>query len=448
MKPLGERGAAFLRRAPRLSLMVLGLAVLAGGHGALARLARAESTTPTVQRSASDDAIIRWTQRTAGAPDDREAWVSLGDAFMQKARDSADASYYRRAEAAYQKALGSGTPPVAALVGLAWVHGALHDFEQSVEWARKALKLDAGSGPAHGLLGDAALEQGDYDVALEHYQRMLDIRPDLASYSRGAQLLWLTGDTRKAVRLMEKAMNAGTPYAENTSWAQAQLAQMLWSQGALLSAEQTLEAALKVGPRNHHALATMAKVKSARGDYAGAIDHYQRALAVVPRLETVVALGDVYTVTGDKAAAERQFALAETINRLNRANGVRDDLHMVKFYIDHDRNLARALEEAEAIFRTRKNVYAADTLAWGYYKAGRYEEARTMIRKALARHTPDAEILFHAGMIHAKLGDRGKAQKYLYQALSLNPHFHPVYAATAAATLDQLGSGSSLTSPR
>ena len=90
-------------------------------------------------------------------------------------------------------------------------------------------------------------------------------------------------------------------------------------------------------------------------------------------------------------------------------------------------------------FRTLKNVHAADTLAWCSYKAGRYEDARKAIRKALARRTPDAEILFHAGMIHAKLGDRAAAQKYLYQALSLNPHFHPSHAATASATLAQLG---------
>jgi tetratricopeptide (TPR) repeat protein len=112
---------------------------------------------------------------------------------------------------------------------------------------------------------------------------------------------------------------------------------------------------------------------------------------------------------------------------------------MAKFYADHDRNVTQAVEEAEAAFRTRKNVYAADTLAWCYYKSGRYEEARKLIRKALARRTPDAEILFHAGMIHAKLRDRPSAQKYLYQALSLNPHFHPERATTAAATLGDLG---------
>jgi hypothetical protein len=43
-------------------------------------------------------------------------------------------------------------------------------------------------------------------------------------------------------------------------------------------------------------------------------------------------------------------------------------------------------------------------------------------------------------MIHARLGDRGRAQRYLYQALSLNPNFSPIDAPVAAETLRQLGS--------
>jgi tetratricopeptide (TPR) repeat protein len=214
---------------------------------------------------------------------------------------------------------------------------------------------------------------------------------------------------------------------------------MLWSQGALLPAEQVLEVAFKAAPDNHHVLATMAKVKTARRDYAAALDYYKRAIAVVPQVETVLALGDLYAVTGQKDEAEKQYALVETINRLNRASGVRTDLQMAKFYADHDRNVAQAVQEAEAASRTRKTVYAFDTLAWSYHKAGRHEEARSAIRKALARHTPDAEILFHAGMIYTRLGDRVTAQGFLHEALSLNPHFHPAHAATAAATLAQLG---------
>ena len=422
-----------------LAMVAVGLAVLVGSLGPSTRIAGAESATPAARRSAADEAIARWTQRTTVAAQEPEAWTSLGDAFMQKARETADPAYYRRAEAAYQKALEVGPRHVDALAGMAWVQGALHEFEQSVEWARKALAVDPASPPAHGLLGDAALEMGDYDLAFAHYQKMLDLRPDLASYSRGAQILWVTGDQRKAIWMMGKAVNAGAAYAEHTAWARVQLALMLWSQGALLPAEQVLEMALTTTPGNHHVLAAMAKVKTARRDYAAAIDCYKRAIAVVPQFETVVALGDLYAVTGQKDEAEKQYALVEAINRLNRASGVRTDLQMAKFYADHDRNVAQAAQEAEAASHTRKTVYAFDTLAWSYYKAGRYEEARQAIRKALARRTPDAEILFHAGMISARLDDRGTAQKLLYEALSLNPHFHPAHAATAAATLAQLG---------
>ena len=430
-----------LKRMTRVGLGMLGVAlgVLAAGLSPTIPPAHAEPTMPAARRSATDEAITRWMQRTTVAPNEPDGWVSLGDSFMQKARETADPGYYRRAEAAYHKALAGSPRHVGALTGLAWVHGGLHQFEQSMEWARKALADDPGSQSAHGLLGDAALELGDYDAAFEHYQKMLDIRPDLASYSRGAQLLWLSGDTRKALWMMEKAVKAGAPYAENTSWARAQLGLMLWRQGALLAAEQTLDAALKATPENYHVLAAMAKVKAARQDYPAAIDHLKRANAVVPQLETVVALGDVYALTGQKEEAEKQYALVETINRLNRANGARTDLQMAKFYADHDRNVAQAVRDAEEAFRTRKNVYAVDTLAWCYYKSERYEDARKTIRKALARRTPDAEILFHAGMIHAKLGDRAAAQRYLYQALSLNPHFHPAHATTASATLAQLG---------
>jgi hypothetical protein len=42
-------------------------------------------------------------------------------------------------------------------------------------------------------------------------------------------------------------------------------------------------------------------------------------------------------------------------------------------------------------------------------------------------------------MIHAELGDRVSAQRYLAQALSLNPSFDPVDAPLAEAMLADLG---------
>jgi tetratricopeptide (TPR) repeat protein len=391
--------------------------------------------------SGTDGLIAGWVQKLKQNPQDGDGWTSLGEAFMQKGRESLDVRYYGRAQTAFEKALALRSTNVSAIVGMASVKGSRHEFDQSIDWANKAVALDPGNVGAFGVLGDAALEMGDYEKAYERYQKMIDARPDLSSYSRGAYLLYLTGDTRKAIWLMRKAIAAGAPYAENTAWCRAQLALMLWGTGALEPAEQTLNEALERTPQNPHLLLAMGKVKTSRRDYQAAIDAYKRAIAVAPQHETVAALGDLYRLLGQEQEAQKQFLLIEQIHQLNKAQGVRGDMQIARFYADHDSHLSEAVKMAEEEFKLRPNVFAADALAWSYYKNARYKDARKTIAKALSQRTPDANILFHAGMIYAKEGDHQTAQKYLYEALSLNPTFHPVFAPAAVDTLKELGAG-------
>ncbi len=412
-----------------------------GAHAASASAAVLATIPRSTQHSPTDRLVAIMTEKVQQDEQSADAWVNLGDALMQKARETMDVDYYNRAEAAYKKSLELNPKSVSALNGMAWVTGCRHEFEQSIDWANKAIALDPQNQFAYGLIGDADVEMGDYDAAYKHYQKMLDIRPDLSSYSRGAHLLFLMGNTRKAAWLMQKAIKAGAPHAENTAWCRAQLALMLWNNGALLPAEQVLQKALKETPNNYHLLVAMGKMKASRKKYDEAIDYYKKAIAIAPQHEAVVALGDLYALTGKKDEAEKQFALLEEIHQLNKANGVRGDVLMARFYADHDRHLAEALKTAEEEYKTRPNVFAADTLAWCYYKNGRIEDAKKLIKKALSHRTPDANFLFHAGMIYAKSGDRVTAQKCLYQALSLNPNFHPVHAKVAADTLKELGNG-------
>ena len=48
----------------------------------------------------------------------------------------------------------------------------------------------------YGLLGDALLEQGRLDEAINFYQKMVDMRPGLQAYSRIAYVRWLTGESQ------------------------------------------------------------------------------------------------------------------------------------------------------------------------------------------------------------------------------------------------------------
>jgi tetratricopeptide (TPR) repeat protein len=206
-----------------------------------------------------------------------------------------------------------------------------------------------------------------------------------------------------------------------------------------MPAEQIVAEGLASTPVNYHLLAAMGKIKAARKDYPAAISYYQKAIAIVPMIDSVVALGDLYSVTGNTRLADQQYSLVESIWKLNKANGVRGDIQIAQFYADHDRNLPEALRLAEEEVKTRKNVYVLDTLAWCYYKNGRYEDARRNIDLALSRQSPEALFLFHKGLIYGKCGNIQAARTALYQATSLNAYFHPLFAPMAMAAIQEYG---------
>lgn len=383
--------------------------------------------------------IAKWKTKTTGNPTDATNWLNLGDALMQKARESANHQYYDMGERAYNQSLVLYPRKSEAMTGLAWVAGERHLFPQSIEWANKALAINAKDEEAYGLIGDAQIELGDYNEAYKSYQKMLDIRPDLASYSRGATLLYLTGDTRKGMWLMTKAIKAGGAYSENSAWCNAKLAEMLVGEGAVMPAESILKDAIKVAPNDYHVLAAMGKIKTARGKYEEAIELYKKAVAVAPQHNGLVALGDLYETTGQKDKAEETFTLVEKLHEEHKKYGSADELYMARFFADHDRQLPRALAIAD-LHKDAKNAVAADTVAWVYYKNGKLPEAKTAITRALTATAPDAAVLYHAGMIDARLGAVVSAKKYIYQAMSRNPYFSLLDVPVAAATLQKLGS--------
>jgi tetratricopeptide (TPR) repeat protein len=401
---------------------------------------RSESSADVPPIQVSDAEVAKASALAAAQPGSAEVWVRFGDALNQKGRETADAAYAMRAEKAYRKALEISPKRVDALVGMAWVSGIRHEFESSIEWATKAIAIDANNTAAHGLIGDAALEMGDYDEAFAQYQKMLDLRPDLSSYGRSAHLLHITGDTRRATFLMMKAIGAGSPYAENTAWCRAQLGLIYYSEGAYLPAEQVLEEGLRKLPNDYHLLAAMGKVKAAKKEYDAAIDDYRRAVAIAPQQDVVAALGDLYALTGKPEESRKQFEMVESIARINKANGVTGDMLSAKFYADHDRKLEQALKMAEEEFKTRKNVYAADTLAWCYFKNGQLDQAKRYINVALRQKTSEALFHYHKGMIYTAAGDRTTAQLELYTALSINPNFDPMQVPIAIKTNEELGS--------
>jgi tetratricopeptide (TPR) repeat protein len=392
--------------------------------------------------SSTDKLIAGLQRRLKDDPEDFSSYVNLANAYLQKVRETGDPSLYAKAEDLLDHAekIEPQNPELFATRGILAL--ARHDFARALEFGERALALNPESARYHGIVGDAQIELGRYEEAIASYQKMIDHRPDFSSYSRVAHARELYGDPEGAIQAMQDVVDAGAPVPENKAWAYVQLGNLRFTTGQLQEAAKDYDLATKTLPNYPPALAGQARIAAARGELEDAAALYQQAFDRMPLAEYAINLGDVYTEMGERQKAGEQYDLVRVIDKLYRANGVNTDLEIALFYADHDMKLQTSLQKARAAYEARPSIHAADVLAWTLYKTGNYEEAQRYSSEALKLGTRDSLKLFHAGMIAKALGHDEQAQKYLQQAIDLNPHFSLLYSNTATAALEDLKEGS------
>ena len=136
--------------------------------------------------------------------------------------------------------------------------------------------------------------------------------------------------------------------------------------------------------------------------------------------------------------AQQQYDLVEYIGHLSKLNQVLANRELALFYADQGIKLPEALDLARNELEVRHDIYTWDTLAWVLYRNGRFQEAAEAINKALALHTNDSLLLFHAGMIYHSVAKDSDAEDFLRRALRTNPHFHIFHAEVASRTLEEI----------
>jgi tetratricopeptide (TPR) repeat protein len=433
----------------KITLLALALAIgAAAAYGVWRGYARQPPTLAAQQLQAAaaqrpvdktDQLIWDYQQRVQQNPDDVQSYAVLGAAYLQKARDIGDPTYYAKAQAAIDAALARDPQNVEALIGAGTLANARHQFHDALALGQRARALNPSVPRVYGVIADAQIELGQYQPAVDTLQTMIDMRPDLSSFSRVSYARELHGDLDGAIEMMQAAVRAGGPATENSAWVRVQLGNLFFARGDLAAAEHQYQATLTLLPDYVHALAGMARVRAAQGDPAAAKELYQRAIARMPLPEFVIGLGEIYQAGGDQAGAAQQYELVRAMQQLFKSNGVDTDLELALFDADHGGDPAATVALARAAHARRPSIKAADTLAWALYKDGRPAEARGYADEALRLGTQDALMLFHAGMIAQAQGDHAAARQWLDAALTLNPHFTPLLAAQARQVLASLG---------
>jgi tetratricopeptide (TPR) repeat protein len=397
------------------------------------------------------DRLIHFLQlRVSMFPGDYRSCDQLGSAYIQKGRETGDASYYELAQQALSKSLemhANDLEATAASTHMAVVYMAEHRFRDALTWAEKALALGSGDPSPWAIVGDALADMGEYDKAAAAYARLRGTagapdEPLALSYQRDSRMSYLrfiTGDSEAAIDVMQGAVRTAIALhmpGENIAWSLFELGGYFFQSGHLPEAESTYQKALTPYPGYYRALAGLARVRVAQGRYDEAIGLYQRALAVVPFPEYAAELGDVYTKILRPEDAKKQYELVEFIGYLSAINKLLYNRELALFYADHDLKLKESLRLAQKELEVRQDIYTWDALAWALYKNGKLQEAAEAMSKALGMGTESAMLFFHAGMIYDGLGEKEKAGDYLRRALATNAHFHIFYADVALKKVD------------
>jgi len=438
------RGAGGRRRW-RGSSALLVLAV-AGGVELTACQRRSEARAPTAaigdrprslamlqpDGQLAVDARIRGLQsRLQTSPTKVEVWVELGQAWVRKARSSGDSLHYLSADACAEMALRLAPSDRGALDlrGLMLLNE--HRFEDARKLAQSVVDTLPDDAQGWGNLADALTDLGRYDDAAHAAQRMMDLKPNLASYARASYLLWLRGDVPGAKESARLAIDAGGDMRdpEPLAWVLVQAATLFWQEGDPDGADAGFDRALLAKPGFPPALVGKARVALAQGRSSVAVVLLQQAFEARPLAETAGLLADARRLSGDGPGAE---AAEREVLREGRSG----DGRTLSLYLStHDRDADEALALAERELATRDDIYTEDALGWALYRKGRLSEARAASDKAMALATPDARLFYHAGAIRLAEGESTAGRALVKRALALNAGFDPVGSREARALL-------------
>jgi len=366
--------------------------------------------TPQTGDSHTDREISQLQQRIRDGRN-VEPWLDrLGWAFVAKARESFDPGFYKLAEQCARSIEMRNPQSQEAMLLRAHVLQNLHRFKESETLARRLVQ-QRGLSFDYGLLGDALMEQGKLGDAVEAYQRMMNLKPDLRAYARAAHMRWLKGDLAGAIEAMELGVSAASPSdAESGAWVNTRLGFYEFQARRFNEAEQRCAVALSLQSNYPPTLLLQGRILLAQNRFAEAVDALQSAVKLNPLPEYQWTLAEALRVAGrENEACEIEAELCQ--------HGATSDPRTLALYLATRHESAEtALRLARAEVEARGDIFTHDALAWSLAAAGKVTEARSEMQCALAEGTQDARLFLHAGIIASRAGQSADAERWLRKA--------------------------------
>ncbi len=390
---------------------------------------RFERTPRGAVRQGLQQEIEFYQARLSYDPESGLNLAALAGAYLRMARATGDLNWYLLGEQTAQRSLASlPFQNNGALIALARVAEARHDFQQAIRLARQA-----GNAEALSIVVTSNLAMGKIDEAAQAAETLLQGGPGVISCALRSLVEVAQGKDEAAIIDLQRAIASEEPGEVASSvWARTLLGRLYYRRGHPRQAAELYREALSILPEYPLALINLAELEARRGKYQTA---GQRLAEVVTVTRASPNIYDHVVLRGLARLADLQgnHARAEALWRDAEAR-LRQDVTSGQF--GHRRELARLLLERsrredvgaavslmEAEVHVRRDAETLEVLAWALSRAGRLPQARRVMQEALSAGIRDARFFYRAGLIEKALGNVSQAQHFFLATMQTDPTF-------------------------
>jgi tetratricopeptide (TPR) repeat protein len=196
-----------------------------------------------------------------------------------------------------------------AMAGQAALQNSLHNFVAARGWALRGIGIDAYNSTLYGALADAETQLGHYAAATRDVDRMNQLLPGAAAFTRASYVFELRGDDNRAALALKRALKDAVSPADK-AFAQYYLAELgINYANDLPQALAHVQSGLLDDPTYIPLRQERARIEAAQGDTKAALADYAAVVAAVPQPQYVLEYGELLQSFGRKAEAEKQYDL-------------------------------------------------------------------------------------------------------------------------------------------
>jgi tetratricopeptide (TPR) repeat protein len=314
----------------------------------------------------------------------------------------------------------------AAFAGICLTYTAAYDatrdtayIDQAEQSCGSALERNANLVVVHDALGQLYLRTGRYGEAERAFERALATNvndvPALTGLGDAYQSQQRLTDAEQRYR-QAVGLQPGNWRTYNS------LGNFLFANGRYAEAAEAYREVVAVEPSNATGWANLASSSMLVGDFVAAASAFERATELEPSARTLMNLGMMHYYLSELAEAE--VALRKAIASAPQDYLAWSNLGDVLTTAGDAAAASKAYVEAERLARQQVAVNNKDPgrlidLAWITAVLGRFDEAESLIGKALALAPSDPYVHYYDALVHARKGEPDAALDRLAKAVEL-----------------------------